>query len=83
MLRGLKLEKELNLGQGVVAYRFGAQGKPSVTALWSTSGDKSVALPASGAMTLTGLMGDTERVPADGGKLNLSLRNETPVFVSE
>jgi hypothetical protein len=83
MLRGLNLEKELDLGQGVVAYRFGAPGKPSVTALWSTSGDKSVALPASRAMTLTGLMGDSERIEAEGGKLNLPLRNETPVFASE
>ncbi len=54
-----------------------------MTALWSTSGDKSVALPASRAMTLTGLMGDSERIEAEGGKLNLPLRNETPVFASE
>ncbi len=34
-------------------------------------------------MTLTGLMGDTERVPSAGGKVNVPLRSETPVFVSE
>ncbi len=83
MLRGLKPEKGLDLGEGVVAFRFGARGKASVTALWSISGEKTVALPASKAMTLTGLMGDTEQVPPEGGKVNLPLRNETPVFVSE
>jgi GH35 family endo-1,4-beta-xylanase len=83
LLHGLKLEKELDLGEGVVAFRFGAQGKPSVTALWSISGDKTVALPANNAMKLTGLMGDSEQVPSEGGKVILPLRNETPVFVGE
>ena len=83
MLRGLKLKEDLDLGKGVVAFRFAAQGKPSVTALWSTSGDRTVGLPASKAMRLTGLMGDTERVPSEDGKVNVPLRNQTPVFLSE
>jgi hypothetical protein len=83
MLRGLKLEKELDLGEGLVAFRYAAQGKPSVTALWSIAGDKTVALPADKAMTLTGLMGDTERFLSEGGKVNVPLRNEIPVFISE
>ncbi|MGA2259610.1 MAG: hypothetical protein ABSG53_33455 [Thermoguttaceae bacterium] len=83
MLRGRKLEGELDLGEGMVVFRFGAEDNPSVTALWRRSGDKTVALPAGTAMTLTGLMGDTEQVPSEGGKVNVPLRNETPVFVSE
>ena len=34
-------------------------------------------------MTLTGLMGDTERIPSEGSKVHVPLRNETPVFVNE
>ena len=82
-LRGLEPQGTLDLGEGVAAFRFGAPGKPPVTALWSTSGDKIVPLPARKAMTLTGLMGDTEQLPAEGGKVNVHLKNETPVFVSE
>ena len=73
----------MDLGEGVVAFRFAAQGKPSVTALWSISGDKSVMLPASKAITLTGLMGDAEQVPLKGGYVVVPLKDETPLFVSE
>ena len=59
----------------MIAFRFAAQGKPPVTALWSVSGDKTVAIPANTAMTLTGLMGDTEQLPSEGGKVNVPLRN--------
>ena len=83
VLRGLKLREKLDLGKGVMAFRFGAAGKPSVTTLWSVSGDRAVAIAASKAATLTGLMGDTVQIVAEGGKANLPLKNETPVFVSE
>jgi GH35 family endo-1,4-beta-xylanase len=83
LLRGLKLEQELNLGEGVVAFRFSAPGKPSVTALWSISGDKTVSLPASGAATLTGLMGDTTSLSLKDGNVKVPLKNEVPVFICE
>jgi hypothetical protein len=82
-LRGLTLDKKLDLGEGVVAFRFAAPGKPTVTSLWSISGDKTVSLPADKAMILTGLMGDNERLLAENGAVTVPLKNETPVFLSE
>jgi GH35 family endo-1,4-beta-xylanase len=83
MLRGLKFEKELNLGEGVIAFRFAAPDKPFVTALWSVSGDKTVAVPSTKTLTLIGLMGDTESLPAADGQVKVPLRNEVPVFLRE
>ena len=34
-------------------------------------------------MTLTDLMGDTKRFLAETGKVNVPLRNQAPVFLSE
>jgi hypothetical protein len=82
MLAGLKVDKPLDLGPGLIAYHFGPADRQGVICLWSISGDKTVSLPAGKPLVLTGLMGDTEQlVPADG-KVNVPLRNEVPVFLT-
>ena len=82
MLAGLKVDKALDLGPGLIAYHFGPADRQGVICLWSISGDKTVSLPAGKPLVLTGLMGDTEQlVPADG-KVNVPLRNEVPVFLT-
>ena len=83
MLRGLKLERKLNLGEGVVGFRFSALGKPPVTTLWSISGDKTVAVPAGRAGTLIGLMGDTSQIALKDGTVSAPLKNEVPIFIRE
>ena len=83
MLAGLKVDKPLDLGAGLIAYRFGPAEKPGVVCLWSISGDKTVPVPAEKPMLLTGLMGDTEKLLPAEGKVNVPLRNEVPVFLTE
>jgi len=77
MLKGLKADKPLDLGAGLIAYRFGPADGKGVICLWSVSGDKTVSVPAQKPMTLTGLMGDTEKLTPADGKVTV------PVFLTE
>ncbi|MDD5729058.1 MAG: beta-galactosidase, partial [Victivallales bacterium] len=83
LLRGLKLEKELDLGEGIVAFRFVAPGKVPVIALWSISGDKAACVPSGKSLAMNGLMGDVEKFASKKGMVNLTLKNEVPVFLRE
>jgi hypothetical protein len=90
MLKGLKVEKTLNLGADVIAYRFGSAvalaslpAGRSVICLWSAAGNRTVSLPATKPMVVTGLMGDTEKLAPAGGNVSVALRSEVPVFVTE
>lgn len=81
MLCGLKPEKELDLGEGVVAFQFAAPGKTPVIALWSISGDRMVGIPSDKPLVMTGLMGDTEKLMSEKGTVNVPLKNAVPVFL--
>jgi len=83
LLNGLSPEKPLDLGEGVVAYRFAAAGRPAVTCLWSLDGDRAVPVPAGKPLMRTDLMGGTERLVPEGGRVGVALRAEVPVFLEE
>jgi len=86
VLQGLQVDRPLDLGPGLIAYRFaGTAGVPAREAicLWSVGGDKTANVPAEKPMLLTGLMGDTEKLMPAEGKVNVPLRNEVPVFLTE
>jgi hypothetical protein len=83
MLGRLLPSRAVDCGPGVIAQRFETTGKPPVIALWSISGDKTVTLPATKALQLVGLMGDTEPLAVENGTVRVPLRHEVPVFVKE
>jgi hypothetical protein len=83
LLRGLAPQGPVDLGEGVVAHRFGGFGGGNAICLWSLDGDKSVAVPLKGHVTLTGLMGDTERLEREDGGVTVNLRTGVPVFLKE
>jgi len=82
MLRGKSMDKELDLGDEVIAYRFvSAGGDESAVALWSTDDREAVKLPAEQPATIVNLMGEEERVVPVDGQVTVPLQLETPVFV--
>jgi hypothetical protein len=82
LLKGSRAGKALEIDPGVIAYEFNPPGSKRVVALWSISGDKTVALPADKPQVATGLMGDTEKLTPAGGKVAVALKNEVAVFVT-
>lgn len=83
LLEGKRLDKELDLGPNVVAFRFArAQGAAPVIALWSTQDPCDVRVPWEGTATLTDLMGGATPLAPAGGAVTVPLRPETPVFLA-
>jgi len=84
-LAGKKFGRALDLGAGVVAYRFDdARGGGETLVLWTTDKDRPVAvtLKAGQPATAVDLMGNRESLKADkDGRLSVPLRQETPIFV--
>jgi len=83
LLRNLKVDKPLNLGAGIIAFRFGPADGKGVICLWSVGEDQRAAVPAQKPLLLTSLMGDTEKLTPDKGAVTVDLRSEVPVFLSE
>lgn len=82
LLYGKTKATMLDLGEGIMAFRFDAPaGGAGITALWSIAEDKTVSLPGTGPMILTDLMGDTTPLKSDGAKVQVKLRADVPVFL--
>ena len=82
LLSGKFVERELDLGDEVIAYRFiSAHGTEPVTVLWSTEDKKTVDVPATKTATTINLMGEEETIGPIEGKVALPSRLECPVFV--
>lgn len=79
-LTGLNYTGRLNLGEPLRGYVFG-DGKRSVKVLWSTGAQKVIELPVTAeAVSVTDMMGNTEQLQADKGKVQVFLTGN-PVFV--
>ena len=81
LLEGKRPGGELNLGEGVVAFRFVGPDGGAVVALWSTEDPCEVRVPWEGAAALTDLMGGARSLESAGGAVTVRLRPETPVFL--
>ena len=82
LLHGKNVAAAVDLGEGVIAYRFTAgSGDDGVTAIWTLYEDKTVELPGAGTMVLTDLMGDSQFLKSEKGKVRVDLRQEVPVFL--
>lgn len=72
-------ERLRGLGEDVWAYVF-ASPTQQVTALWTTGGQRSVAVPVSRRSQLISMMGRTQSVEPAGGKATLTL-SSAPVYL--
>jgi hypothetical protein len=82
MLQGKRVEGPLDLGQGVIAYRFSdAAGRAPVIVLWSADGARTATLPSDRPVTLINLMAGEETLAPADGKVAVALRDGAPVFV--
>jgi hypothetical protein len=83
MLQGKKVQKPLDLGADVVAYRFtDGEGRRPVAVLWSLEAERTVQLPAGKAATLTDLMGTSAPLTVADAKAAVTLQPLRPVFVT-
>jgi hypothetical protein len=83
MLQGKRVEKPLDLGSDVIAYRFtGPGGKDPVTVMWSVEADRKVDLPAGKSAILTDLMGTSQPLTPAAGKVGIALQPGKPLFVT-
>jgi hypothetical protein len=83
MLNGKRAGKAPDLGQDVIAYRFAeADGRRPLLALWAEYAERTVTIPATGAATLTDLMGGVQTLQPKDGKVTVILAPGTPVFLS-
>jgi len=83
-LQGKRIDKILDLGKDVVAYRFAdAAGKNAVIAVWGLREDRDVSIPVSTnrAVGIVDLMGNRTSLMPKDGKLAVSAKAETPAFV--
>lgn len=81
LLEGKRIDKRLDLGSDVIAYRFVGKGGKALVALWSTAGNRKVAVPTSTPIVLVDLMGAKETLNPEQGNVVVALRRETPVFL--
>ena len=82
MLDGLHVDREVKLGEHVLAYRFTAdEGKSPVLAVWSTAGEQSIELPATRDVLLVDLMGNRTMLELTDGTVGVALHSDTPVFL--
>jgi len=83
-LQGKRIDKTLDLGKDVVAYRFAdAAGKNAVIALWGLREDREVSVPVAPdrAASLVDLMGNRQTLTPKDAKLAVPAKRETPAFV--
>jgi hypothetical protein len=83
VLNGYRVDREIDLGAGVIACRFANKSGGAITAMWSTDGDRTVAIPANKAIRIIDLMGDEKTVDPADGKAQVGLKAFQAVFVSE
>jgi len=81
MLEGKRIDKPLDLGSDVIAYRFVGKGGEALIALWSAAGNREAVVPASTPIVLVDLMGAKETLSPEQGNVVVALRRETPVFL--
>jgi GH35 family endo-1,4-beta-xylanase len=83
LLQGKSIDRELNLGDDVIAYRFASDdGTESAVAVWTLLDSQTVQLPIAEPASVINLMGESQTVKPARGKIILALERETPVFVS-
>lgn len=80
LLAGLRCAGWVDCGPGVQALRFTGGAKP-VLAIWLPGIDRDVAIPADGPRECTDLMGGTQTLQPDQGRITIPLRDGAPVFV--
>jgi hypothetical protein len=84
LLQGKSIDRELNLGDDVIAYRFASDdGAESAVAVWTILDSQTVQLPIAEPASVINLMGESQTVKPARGKIILALERETPVFVSK
>jgi len=82
MLEGLHVDRELQLGQNVLAYRFtDSKDKSPVLAMWSTTGDQKIKLPTKQNHILVDLMGNRTTLKPTNEQIAIAVRADTPVFL--
>jgi len=82
LLQGKSIDKELDLGMEVIAYRFASADRGEfVVAVWSIGDQQMVKLPAREPVTVVNLMGQENTVAPIDGDAEVPLQLETPVFV--
>ncbi len=81
-LADARVEKQLDLGRGILGFRFkGAAGQTVV--VWSPAGDQLLSLKISGKdVSITDLMGDAVSSAVFDGLSVLALRAASPLFIS-
>ena len=78
VLEGAKVDKQLDLGPGLVACRFTRNDGSAVTAVWSVDRDRPLEAAGTRAIDLMG-----NQAPAKDGRLRLVLKQWQPVFIVE
>ena len=83
MLKAKRIDKPLDLGDDVIAFRFvNADGSDPVMAMWSLKTARTAQLPSATPATLTDLMGTAQPLNPADGKLLIPLQPGVPVFVT-
>jgi len=80
-LAGRTTPEPLDVGEGLLAYRFTGNDRPPVVALWSPEASRTLALRIGDGVTVTDLMGATRPLPTRGGIALLGLAAGSPVFL--
>jgi GH35 family endo-1,4-beta-xylanase len=83
LLKGMRVEKRMDLGKDIIAYQFAdAAGTRTLSVMWSVNEAATAAIPGEKPLTVTDLMGGSETLSPTGGKVNVALRPGVPVFVA-
>jgi hypothetical protein len=84
MLSGKTFKEQSEPAKGVVAMRFESadDANDAVTVIWSLHEDLSVDLPELTGTSVTNLMGESQDLSPDGGKVRVELMRGMPVFVA-
>ena len=84
LLAGKSVDKQLDLGADVIAYRFVKKDTAeAVIAAWSSGDGLTIELPCDAPSTVVNLMDERRMVEPVDGKVQLSLQRDAPVFCGQ
>ncbi len=86
VLHSLSFDRELHLGDDIIAYQFSNHDNTKqLIALWTLGEDETISLPIGGnanKVTAVNLMGSSQPLSPTNGAIRVQLQRETPVMVS-